>query len=55
MKPWELTELPLDIDLETKRGLKALPSAHAVTDKTVITIGRIYAIKFHSQIPTSCF
>ena len=27
---WELTELPLSIDLETKKVLKALPSAHAV-------------------------
>lgn len=29
MKTWELTELPLNIDLETKKVLKALPSAHA--------------------------
>ncbi len=29
MKTWRLTELPLNIDLETKRVLKALPSAHA--------------------------
>ncbi|MCK4920696.1 MAG: Fic family protein [Bacteroidales bacterium] len=29
MKNWELAELPLIIDLETKKVLKALPSAHA--------------------------
>src|SRR5690554_7869582 len=29
MDTWGLTELPLNIDLETKRVLKALPSAHA--------------------------
>lgn len=29
MTAWELTELPLNIDLETKKVLKALPSAHA--------------------------
>ena len=29
MKNWELAELPLNIDLETKKVLKALPSAHA--------------------------
>lgn len=29
MKNWEIAELPLNIDLETKRVLKALPSAHA--------------------------
>lgn len=29
MKPWQPTELPLDFDMETKRVLKALPSAHA--------------------------
>lgn len=29
MKPWELTELPLNIDFETKKVLKALPAAHA--------------------------
>ena len=29
MKPWELSELPFNIDLETKKVLKSLPSAHA--------------------------
>jgi len=29
MKTWTLTELPLNIDLETKKVLKALPAAHA--------------------------
>lgn len=29
MTTWGLTELPLNIDLETKKVLKALPSAHA--------------------------
>ncbi|MFZ1788432.1 MAG: Fic/DOC family N-terminal domain-containing protein [Saprospiraceae bacterium] len=29
MKNWLLAELPLDIDLETKKVLKALPAAHA--------------------------
>lgn len=29
MKNWGLTELPLDIDLETKKVLKSLPVAHA--------------------------
>lgn len=29
MKALRLTELPLQIDLETKKVLKALPSAHA--------------------------
>lgn len=29
MEHWGLTELPLNIDLETKRVLKALPAAHA--------------------------
>ncbi len=29
MRAWGLAELPLNIDLETKRVLKALPSAHA--------------------------
>jgi len=29
MKNWKLAELPLNIDLETKKVLKALPSAHA--------------------------
>jgi len=29
MKAWGLTELPLSVDLETKKVLKALPSAHA--------------------------
>jgi Fic family protein len=29
MNNWELAELPLNIDLETKKVLKALPSAHA--------------------------
>lgn len=29
MKAWNLIELPSDVDLETKRVLKALPSAHA--------------------------
>jgi len=29
MDSWELTELPLNVDLETKRVLKALPLAHA--------------------------
>jgi Fic family protein len=29
MNTWGLTELPLNIDLETKKVLKALPSAHA--------------------------
>jgi len=29
MKNWGLTELPLDIDLETKKVLKSLPTAHA--------------------------
>lgn len=29
MKHWELSELPLNFDLETKKVLKALPSAHA--------------------------
>lgn len=29
MTPWGLAELPLNIDLETKRVLKALPGAHA--------------------------
>lgn len=29
MKAWEVTELPLKIDFETKKVLKALPSAHA--------------------------
>jgi Fic family protein len=29
MTPWEFSELPLKIDLETKKVLKALPSAHA--------------------------
>lgn len=29
MKNWGLTELPLNIDLETKRVLKSLPAAHA--------------------------
>lgn len=28
-KKWKLTELPLNVDLETKRVLKQLPSAHA--------------------------
>ena len=28
-KKWELNELPITIDLETKRILKSLPSAHA--------------------------
>ena len=29
MTTWGLTELPLNIDLESKKVLKALPSAHA--------------------------
>lgn len=29
MKKWGLTELPLNIDLETKKVLKSLPAAHA--------------------------
>ena len=29
MKNWGLTELPLNIDLETKKVLKSLPAAHA--------------------------
>ena len=29
MKSWKLTELPLNIDLETKKVLKSLPAAHA--------------------------
>ncbi len=29
MIPWGLTELPFNVDLETKKVLKALPSAHA--------------------------
>lgn len=29
MKSWELTELPLSIDIETKKILKSLPAAHA--------------------------
>ena len=29
MKSWGLSELPLNVDLETKKVLKALPSAHA--------------------------
>ena len=29
MKAWEVTELPLKVDFETKKVLKALPSAHA--------------------------
>lgn len=29
METWELAELPLKVDLETKQVLKALPSAHA--------------------------
>jgi hypothetical protein len=29
MTNWGLEELPLNIDLETKRVLKALPGAHA--------------------------
>ena len=29
MTAWKLTELPLNIDLESKKVLKALPSAHA--------------------------
>src|SRR5210317_1970278 len=29
MGTWKLTELPLDVDLETKMVLKALPAAHA--------------------------
>ncbi|MFW5701056.1 MAG: hypothetical protein ACOCWM_05140 [Cyclobacteriaceae bacterium] len=29
MTTWGLTELPLSVDLETKKVLKALPSAHA--------------------------
>ena len=29
MTTWELTELPLSVDLETKKVLKALPTAHA--------------------------
>ena len=29
MTPWRLTELPLKVDLETKKVLKALPTAHA--------------------------
>ncbi len=29
MTDWKLTELPLNIDLETKKVLKSLPSAHA--------------------------
>ena len=29
MATWELTELPLNIDIESKKVLKALPSAHA--------------------------
>ena len=29
MDAWRLTELPLNVDLETKKVLKALPSAHA--------------------------
>jgi Fic family protein len=29
MKTWGLTELPLNVDLESKRVLKALPAAHA--------------------------
>ncbi len=29
MTTWELTELPLSVDLETKKVLKALPAAHA--------------------------
>jgi len=29
MKNWELSELPLTIDLESKKVLKSLPSAHA--------------------------
>jgi hypothetical protein len=29
MKNWGLAKLPLNVDLETKRVLKALPAAHA--------------------------
>lgn len=29
MATWQLTELPLSVDIETKKVLKALPSAHA--------------------------
>jgi Fic family protein len=29
MQAWELTKLPLLVDLETKNVLKALPAAHA--------------------------
>lgn len=29
MSPWNLTELPLSVDLETKKVLRALPAAHA--------------------------
>jgi Fic family protein len=29
MNSWGLTELPLNVDLETKKVLKALPAAHA--------------------------
>ena len=29
MTPWKLNQLPLNIDLETKKVLKALPAAHA--------------------------
>jgi hypothetical protein len=29
MTGWRLSDLPLNLDLETKRVLKALPSAHA--------------------------
>lgn len=29
MEEWRLTELPLSIDVETKKILKALPTAHA--------------------------
>jgi len=29
MTTWELTDLTLNVDLETKKVLKALPTAHA--------------------------
>ena len=29
MTTWKITELPINVDLETKKVLKALPSAHA--------------------------
>ena len=29
MPSWEISELPINVDLETKKVLKALPSAHA--------------------------